>query len=494
MFLANVKRAGGVCAAVLVIASVAVYSAHAADNAAAQAPAVAAAPGTAGAAQAARVDDFLSTFGINGHVFNYDYAWVYNDAPGIVADAQYIGARLWRDGTDAANSPIQRDALTALANAGIKFALVPPNTGTKTPQKLVIADLIAKAHAIQALHTPGPVIAIEGANEPVNFPISYNGVVGGGDQPFDAVAAFQKDWYAALKADPIMGALPVWSATQVGAQTPNVGLQYIKVPEGGGGSTAKGGTVFADVYNVHSYPFYQNAVGWYDPGPNVHLKYPDQVDWSINTDYVNSYAHGYTGKTLAEINASPRVVTEFGLSTSQGGMDTATMGKNILTGYLDFYIKGYQAAFVYELYDQGDGWGIFTTTGKPRPAATYLHNFVTALADTGATAKTFQPGQLGYVLTGMPANARSKLFQRSDGTFLLVLWNHTTNFVYGTDKGAGPVTISPVTVGLTLTDGAATITVLDPTIGAAPVSTASGATSASIALSDHPEVVVITRP
>jgi hypothetical protein len=51
--------------------------------------------------------------------------------------------------------------------------------------------------------------ALEGPNEPGNFAFSYNGV--NTANSWSAVAGFQHDWYAAVKADPNLSGVPVWT-------------------------------------------------------------------------------------------------------------------------------------------------------------------------------------------------------------------------------------------------------------------------------------------
>ena len=58
----------------------------------------------------------------------------------------------------------------------------------------------------------------------------------------------------------------------------------------------------------------------------------------------------------------------------------------------------------------------------------YLHNLTTILADRGAVEK---PGRLDYTSRSQPPTVHDLLLQRSDGTFLLVIWDER---VKGTDE------------------------------------------------------------
>src|SRR4051812_39191873 len=60
---------------------------------------------------------------------------------------------------------------------------------------------------------------------------------------------------------------------------------------------------------------------------------------------------------------------------------------------------------------------------------------------------TFTPGQLNYSLTGMPSAANAYLFEKSNGTFDLALWNEPTIWNPGTHQA---ITASNNTVTVNL--------------------------------------------
>src|ERR1700730_3203923 len=55
------------------------------------------------------------------------------------------------------------------------------------------------------------MFALEGPNEPGGFPFTYNGV--STTTSWLAVAAWQRDWNAAIKADSILASVPVLTPT-----------------------------------------------------------------------------------------------------------------------------------------------------------------------------------------------------------------------------------------------------------------------------------------
>ncbi|TPV97818.1 MAG: hypothetical protein USCAAHI_02721 [Beijerinckiaceae bacterium] len=62
-----------------------------------------------------------------------------------------------------------------------------------------------------ALANAGALLSFEGPNEPNNFPITYNGATGGGPNSWIPVAQYQRDLYAAIKANPTVKNYPVFA-------------------------------------------------------------------------------------------------------------------------------------------------------------------------------------------------------------------------------------------------------------------------------------------
>jgi hypothetical protein len=155
-------------------------------------------------------------------------------------------------------------------------------------------------------------------------------------------------------------------------------------------------------------------------------------------------------------------------------------GLNLMNLYLAQFKRGYAYTSVYLLRDRTDEdgnqtFGFFRPDYSPRPAAVYLHNLTTILADKGTLAK---PGQLDATIADQPDTVHDLLLQHSDGTFQLIVWGERLN---GQDR---------VTVRLGVTPAA--IRIYDPTIGVEPVQTLANPSSLDLTLSDHPLVVAIS--
>jgi len=207
----------------------------------------------------------------------------------------------------------------------------------------------------------------------------------------------------------------------------------------------------------------------------------DLLEVNFISDFVSTYSQHYAGLPQAQADQYPRVITEIGINNA----DDVTQGKNLLTGLLNAWQDNYSMYMIYQLYNV-DGWGIFTGYGSPKPCATYFHNFWAAIGDTSSNALTFSPGSLAFTLSGMPSTAESSLFQKSDGSFQIVLWNNVRNW----DLQNG-VSIGIGATGVTVTLGnSATIQVYDPTSGSSPITTLSS-NSVTVSLFDYPLVINI---
>jgi len=427
---------------------------------------------------ASRAADFQHIWGTAGH------AGSYNNTTKLAADIQYAGIKQWRDGTGDAS----RGAFQAIASQGLTFVALPWYTSGTT------VDIPTTISELKTMANQGVLGAIEGLNEPINFPITYQGQTSSGSScksgcTFAPVASWQRDFYAAVKADPVLRNYPVYGATLVGAEQNNVGLQYLTIPSPApAGVIFPAGTVFADYQCEHIYTIYQGSAQTIANGT-------DYIQRIFNSDYVTTW-NGYSGYPQAQANALPKVITEFGYQVgtpSRNGLlvDQTTAGKNIVTGLLNAYAEGYQLAAIYTFYPwSGDsGWNLFSAPGAPLPAATYMHNLAGPISDTAASARTFAPGDLSYTLSGMPSTATSLLLQKSNGQFELVLWNNVSNWNVAT---GAPIAVNPTNVTVNLGASAANVNVYDITSGTTPISTLTHTNSVTVPLKDYAMVVEIT--
>src|SRR6202000_3235956 len=98
-----------------------------------------------------------------------------------------------------------------------------------------------------------------------------------------------------------------------------------------------------------------------------------------------------------------------------GAVSEDQQGKIFLNIYLSQFKRGWFFTAWYELHDTegGDstGEGIYRSDWSAKPAATYMHNFTTVLADL----TDFTPGSLNYSIPSEPTTVHDLLLQKSNG-------------------------------------------------------------------------------
>ena len=412
---------------------------------------------------AVRAGDFLRSIGANSSISRRG-----ETLQDTIHAARYIGLGWIRAGYEG-GIPLQ-DLLDLHAQTGVRFSYGLGSGGTDIPRLLDGARRLAAA---------GALLAVEGPNEPNNWGVTYGGEAGGGRAPsWLAVAKLQRDLYQAVKSDSALKKYPVWSISENGAETDNVGLQFLTVPTGAH-CLMPDGTRYADAANVHNYIYHPNSPGlednktWNaaDPGPAC------KVD-GLYGNYGSTWAHHYSGYSVAALATLPRVTTETG-TTVGGAVTEETHALNLLSMYLDQFKRGWSDTDVYLLRDRSDEggnqqFGFYRPDYTPRKAAVYLHNLTTILADHGFL-KT--PGRLNYAIPNEPPTVHDLLLQKSSGAFELVVWDEQ---ISGTSN-----------VKVHLGRACPSVTVYDPTVGTAPTQTLRNVTSLTLEMSNHPLVIEI---
>jgi hypothetical protein len=352
------------------------------------------------------------------------------------------------------------------ASAGVRLSLL-------TNQDVTSTITMAKT-----LNASGALLAVEGPNEPNNFPVTYDGQKSGAS--FVPVAELQRDLYAAVKAEPSLAGIPVFHASEAGGSEPdNVGLQFLTIPADAG-TTMEAGTRYADYANTHNYVCGHSSqlvdnLTWNASDPTLNGDWDGPyVEYGLTW---NKHFHGYAN---AELTVLPKVTTETGWVTmGTNAITQAQQAKVFLNLYLSAYKRGFAYTFIYMLRDDASQgyWGLFDTSYSPKTSGTDLHNLTTILADAGgSTPRT--PGKLDYAIANEPATVHDLLLQKSDGTFELVVWD---------DRPSG----GSDSVSVNLTTSRASVKVYDPTTGTTATMTLANATSVALSLSDHPVVIEV---
>jgi hypothetical protein len=381
--------------------------------------------------------------------------------------AKYVGIRWFRAGIEG-NVPLE-DLMALHKQAGVRFSWG-FGSGSSDLNKLIETG--------KQVAAAGALLSFEGPNEPNNWGIKYQGLDGGGSKSWESVARLQRDLYSAVKTDPVLKKYPVWSISEGGAESDNVGLQFLTIPVGAA-TTMPPGTRYADFANVHNYVYHPNSSGlgdnkaWDASDPSAACR----VD-GLFGEYGLTWRKHFQGYSEKELETLPRVTTETG--TTIGGPVTEEIhALDILSLYLDQFKRGWSYTALYLLRDRVDEggnqqFGLYRPDYTPRKAAVYLHNLTTILADSGRRSS---PGSLDYAIPDRPATVHDLLLQRSDGTFQLVVWDERV-------KGEGSVTVR-------LAKPRGRVTIYDPTVGTEPVKTQAGADSLTLTLSNHPVVITL---
>jgi hypothetical protein len=473
----------------LTVAVLASNGAGPALSAASSAPTAAIVSSTATGPVASRTFDLMNIIGVSGHAAQY------GTNPSTVADASYLGIHKWRDSASPAADgqaffpPNVQTTYQNLVNAGINIiGSAAAAFGASLP-----ASTVTTAKIIAGMGT-GSLVALEQPNEPSNFPFTYNGHTVSATQPpgWNAESDFSRDFYAAVKADSVIGTtgqnIPVWTSPLIGAEVGNWGMSYLTVPAGPPpGVLAAANEVYADAFNSHIYPPFGGAMQTVDPVKGDYFNNQATFDYVLTGNGFAGYA------TLAAMRAAGTYnVTEFGYTTLNPGpggiaVNEPTKGKLLLNGIMNAWftnIKNICINVFYPSQPTDDGYSLFTGPAAPKTSAVWLHNYTTIMNDPGATAKTFATGSLAYTLSGLPTTGRSMLFEKSNGTYELILWNNVTswNLAAGT-----PITTNPTPVVVTFA-ASGTMNIYDPTVGISNISTIHGL-STTAQLSDGPLVV-----
>ena len=372
--------------------------------------------------QAVPANDFLKSIGVNTSIDSRNEYF-----SNTKSCAAYLGFRYIR-GASTGSKLIQSYQL--FNQYHIRFSLM---LGASEG----IADALEAGNEIVTKIDPDALIAFEGPNEPNNWPITYNGIQGGGSSSYKQLAIYQRDFYAAVKADSVLKNYPVWSMTDgAGAQTGNFGLQFLTVPAGVGrgpngvDASVADGTAYDDVACVHNY----FSVGWLIGTNNWTWVGADPINGNntLKTNFGVTWNKSFQGYSDAELLTLPRVTTETGTTIDGINVTEEIQGLTYLSCYLSQFKQGFQYTAIYILRDRTDEsgnqtFGFYDGNYNPRLSAHYLHNMTTILADYPSIET---PGQLTYGISAAANNPNPNistvhdlLLQKNDGTMMLVIWD-----------------------------------------------------------------------
>lgn len=410
------------------------------------------------------VNDFLNSIGVCSTISKRG-----ENLQSTIACAKYLGIRWFRAGYES-DIPVS-DLIELHHHANVCFSYGLGSGGNDLQRLLDGAKQLASA---------GALLALEGNNEPNNWGVTYQGETGGRDLSWVPIAKLQRDLYRSVKNDPALKDYPVWNISESGAQTDNVGLQFLTIQEGAN-TSMPAGTMYADYANCHNYIVHPGWQGIHDnqtwiasdPGPEC------KVD-GLYGNYGLTWLNKYPGYSVSELMTLPRITTETGVAIDTYGVDEELQGKLFMNLYLSQFKRGWSYTSIYLLRDRTDEsgnqqYGFYKPDYTPRQAAHYLHNLTTILADAGSISS---PGVLNYSIPCQPVTVHDMLLQKSNGKFYLVVWG---------EQYSG----SSNNVSINLDSTYSFINIYDPTIGTSMVQTLNNVSSATISITDHPLIIEI---
>ena len=321
---------------------------------------------------------FLDSMGVNVHMEYTDSQ--YANVGNVSHELEYLGITHVRDAIPSPSNWLPHGqglaAIHTLANLGVRFDIFVNVTDLPTDLRQLIS--------LQQFR-PGMISSIEGPNEINNWPVTYRALIGQ-----VGAESFQRDLYQAVRSNPLLSGIPVCYFT---------GGRRAAIPNLQG---------LADLANVHSYPH--------------HGEQP--LNWLIN-----EFSRDYS-----DLESFPRVITEVGYytlpsSTDWGGVDYLTQAKGILTIFFDAAKMGVQTTYLYQLLDayaDAPGtridahFGLFDAQNVPKRSAFAVHNLTSFLKDSAKGAAA-----LAYQFNGLPRTAQTLLLGKSDGSFVIAVWNET---------------------------------------------------------------------
>lgn len=427
-------------------------------------------------------NDFLNTIGVNSAINARG-----ENITQTMACAEYLGFRWIRVAppNETNTRPIHFKWL--FENYGVRFGLL-----LESGFKGTTADITTFLDKIKSVEEIGDgiLIGIEGSNEPNNWPVTYNGATGGGTGSWLPLAELHRDLYTAVKADPILGKYPVWSLSDTGAATENVGLHYLTIPDTAVSLPMPAGTKYADYATCHNYfvhpslPVRTNNQTWIASDPTIKMSFN-----GLYSNFGKTWKNKYDGYPEDELLVLPRVTTETGMTIDGLNATEELQARMYLSIYLSQFARGWSYTAIYILRDRSDEsgnqtFGFYTTNYTPRRSAHYLHNMTSILADN---ASTTTPKELTYSISpSRPETVHELLLQKNDGTLLLVVWGEK----YARTETADNITVQfDRTFSTINVYNPAQYTDADPNIGKRPVATYENVNSIPLVMLNHPFII-----
>lgn len=194
----------------------------------------------------------------------------------------------------------------------------------------------------------------------------------------------------------------------------------------------------------------------------------------------------------------PLWITEFGypvagpgLALSGSFISTKAAAKYVIRGLFDAIEQGVEKIFIYSLLDDVHRsppryHGLMDYAVRPRQTYHAVKNLIALFADKGVLPN---PQRLEYAVSNITGSTKQLLFQKSDGSFLLTMYQDVDSYSRSTRQD---ITLAPVDVRLSLAQSASKIEVFTPTLTPAATGRVANVDRLIVSVSDHVTVVKIT--
>lgn len=198
---------------------------------------------------------------------------------------------------------------------------------------------------------------------------------------------------------------------------------------------------------------------------------------------------------------APIIETESGYKISGGLNGHPAVSERTAAKYsprlvLERLRSGVSMVYFYQLINNAEDFGLLHTNGTPRLQFTSLKNFISIFKDK---EKSFKTSSLSYSLSGDLENVHHMLFQKSNGKFLLVIWQGVNGSEGGTnDNDFKDINHEDKSIHLQLQKKASMVNIYRPSFnampdgnGTDPIKTLKDVSVADLKIPDHVLIVEI---
>jgi hypothetical protein len=336
----------------------------------------------------------VDSIGLNIHDSYNDtvYAQPAGNANELLRTVLRLGVTRLRCGAKKTPQSYVPAFINAAVDAGIKFTMT-FGSPTTTSGDWVTGESASLVNALKAAPYVGKINQLELTNE---------WDLNGGGSWAANLRTYVSEFYAALKADATLSAIPVLGPSMANAAS------Y---------ATYGADTTHADAVNIHPYSGAAIPEGAF-----------------LDTWISSAQTIQGTGK--------PVIATEFGwhnaLNTGNS-VDEQTAADYLIRSLIWNLSKGISQSFAYELFDQKPNdvglvnsqqhYGLVAVVGDPstpstwvqreKPAYAALRNLIARMKDPSTGTA---PTSLGYAVTAGPSDLAVVSIGRKDGSFDLAVW------------------------------------------------------------------------